>query len=61
MPKKIILTNNPASSNYDNNVPLGWNKWDAQEDWNGFDEDSPEDETTEDEKQENPIDNATDE
>ena len=31
MTPKYYFGNYPNSANYDDNVPLGWNKWDAEE------------------------------
>lgn len=47
MPKKIYFGNFPNSYSYDSSLPIGWNKWDAQEDWNGFEEDFPEEDVEE--------------
>lgn len=40
--KNLYLGNNPNSANYDPNIPIGYNKWDEQENWG--DEDDEEDE-----------------
>jgi hypothetical protein len=31
MTPKYYFGNYPNSANYDDNVPIGWNKWDAEE------------------------------
>ena len=38
-PKKRYMGNNPQSPEYNSNVPPGWNQWDQNEDWNGYEED----------------------
>jgi hypothetical protein len=59
MARKIYLGNNPASPEYDSNVPAGWNKWDAGEDWSGYEEEDPPEEEIEEPLP--PIENNEDE
>ena len=44
---KYYFGNNPGSANYDPNIPVGWNHWDASEinydeDWEEEDIEEPE-------------------
>lgn len=52
IPPKIYLGNYPNSANYNDNIPIGYNKWDAMEYEDERDEE-PEEENTEDEYFEN--------
>lgn len=31
MTRKYYFGNNPNNGDYDPNIPIGWNKWDAEE------------------------------